>query len=103
MVSWKGDIKKSGGVVNNIGIHFFDALSWIFGKVRTSIVHISEPTRAAGFLELDSARIRWFLSIDRNDLPFSEKPDNQMTYRSIKIDKEEIEFSGGFTDLHIES
>ena len=98
--SWKGDIKKSGGVVTNIGIHFFDMLSWIFGKVQNSTVHISQENKAAGLLQLEKANIKWFLSLDSNDLPDKIKKKNQPTYRSIKIDNEEIEFSGGFTDLH---
>jgi UDP-N-acetyl-2-amino-2-deoxyglucuronate dehydrogenase len=98
--SWKGDIKKSGGVVTNIGIHFFDMLSWIFGKVQSSTVHISQENKAAGLLQLEKANIKWFLSLDSNDLPDKIKKKNQPTYRSIKIDTEEIEFSGGFTDLH---
>lgn len=103
MVSWKGDISKSGGIANNIGIHFFDVLSWIFGGVKKNIVHMYEPTRAAGFLELARARVRWFLSLERKDLPFTPEADKPMTYRSITIDGKEIEFSSGFTDLHTES
>ena len=98
--SWKGDIKKSGGVVTNIGIHFFDMLSWIFGKVQSSTVHVSQENKAAGLIQLEKANIKWFLSLDKNDLPDKIKKKNQPTYRSIKIDNEEIEFSGGFTDLH---
>ena len=98
--SWKGDIKKSGGVVTNIGIHFFDMLSWIFGKVQSSTVHVSHENKAAGLIHLEKANIKWFLSLDKNDLPDKIKKKNQPTYRSIKIDNEEIEFSGGFTDLH---
>ncbi len=101
--SWKGDISKSGGVVTNIGIHFFDMLSWIFGPVKQNIVHLSGADKAAGLLELDKARVRWFLSLDRKDLPFEPQPGKPMTYRSITIDGEEIEFSGGFTELHTES
>jgi UDP-N-acetyl-2-amino-2-deoxyglucuronate dehydrogenase len=103
MASWKGDVSKSGGIATNIGVHFFDMLSWIFGGVRKNIVHICEPAKAAGFLELDRARVRWFLSVDREDLPFTLEPGKPGTYRSIKIDGEEIEFSGGFADLHVES
>lgn len=101
--SWKGDVHKSGGVATNIGIHFFDMLGWIFGKVKNSIVHVSEPTKSAGYLELDHARIRWFLSLDYNDIPESVKHTDQRTFRSITVDGEEIEFSEGFTDLHTES
>lgn len=103
MISWKGDVKKSGGVANNIGIHFFDMLCYIFGGVKANIVHLSEATKAAGFLELERARVRWFLSTDRQDLPMKPEPGKPMTYRSITVDGEEIEFSGGFTDLHTES
>ncbi len=102
-ISWKGDVKKSGGVANNIGIHFFDMLGYIFGGVKTNIVHLSEATKAAGFLELERARVRWFLSTDRQDLLTKPEPGKPMTYRSITVDGEEVEFSGGFTDLHTES
>ena len=98
--SWKGDIKKSGGVVTNIGIHFFDMLSWIFGNMKESRVHLQEFNKASGILHLENANVKWFLSIDRNDLPAKISKNGQTTYRSIKIDQEEIEFSGGFTDLH---
>jgi UDP-N-acetyl-2-amino-2-deoxyglucuronate dehydrogenase len=99
-ISWKGDIQKSGGVATNIGVHFFDMLGWIFGNVKTNIVHLSEHNKAAGYLELDNARIRWFLSLDYNDIPHDVKISGKRTYRSIIIDKEEIEFSEGFADLH---
>ncbi len=98
--SWKGDISKSGGVVTNIGIHFFDMLSWIFGKVQTSQVHLYEADKASGLLQLEKANVRWYLSIDRNDLPVSAQESKQPTFRSITVDQNEIEFSGGFTDLH---
>ncbi|MHC4394344.1 MAG: Gfo/Idh/MocA family oxidoreductase [Planctomycetota bacterium] len=103
MVSWKGDVSKSGGIVTNIGIHFFDMLIWIFGKVERNIIHMSEPTKVGGFLELERARVRWFLSLDSNDLLFKPEPGKSKTYRSITIDGEELEFSGGFTELHTES
>ncbi len=99
-VSWKGDIEKSGGVATNIGVHFFDMISWIFGDVKENIVHVSEPNKAAGFLELENARVRWFLSLDYNDIPGNTKIKGIRTYRSITVNGEEIEFSGGFTDLH---
>jgi UDP-N-acetyl-2-amino-2-deoxyglucuronate dehydrogenase len=99
-ISWKGDIQKSGGVATNIGIHFFDMLSWIFGNCRMNVVHISEPHKAAGFLELENARVRWFLSVDYNDIPDSVKATGKRTFRSITVDGEEIEFSEGFADLH---
>ena len=97
-ISWKGDLSKSGGVATNIGIHFFDMLIWLFGKVKHHEVHYSEPL--AGYIELEKAHVRWFLSVDYNDLPEDIKHKGQRTYRSITIDGEEIEFSGGFTDLH---
>jgi Predicted dehydrogenases and related proteins len=99
-ISWKGDIQKSGGVATNIGIHFFDILSWIFGDTRKNIVHISEPHKAAGYLELENARVRWFLSLDYSDIPVKCKEAGKRTFRSITVDGEEIEFSEGFTDLH---
>jgi len=102
-VSWKGDESKSGGIANNIGIHFFDMLIWIFGPVRQNFVHVRTPTRAAGFLDLARARVRWFLSLERQDLPVAPEPGEPRTYRSIQVDGEEVEFSGGFTDLHTES
>lgn len=99
-ISWKGDIQKSGGVATNIGIHFFDMLSWIFGDTKMNIVHLSEPHKAAGFLELENARVRWFLSVDYEDIPSAVKESGQRTFRSITVDGEEIEFSEGFADLH---
>lgn len=103
LVSWKGDVSKSGGVATNIGIHFFDMLQWIFGPAQSNVVHVHQPTKAAGYLELERARVRWFLSLDRNDLPESARSDNKTTYRSITINGEEVEFSEGFTDLHTTS
>lgn len=102
-VSWKGDIHKSGGVANNIGIHFFDMLTWIFGPVKENAVHLLELKRAAGLLELERGRVRWFLSLDCNDLPFEPEPGRPKTYRSITIDGREIDFSEGFTELHTTS
>jgi UDP-N-acetyl-2-amino-2-deoxyglucuronate dehydrogenase len=99
-ISWKGDVQKSGGVATNIGIHFFDMLGWIFGKQKMNIVHLSEPQKAAGYLELEHARVRWFLSIDYNDIPPKIKESGQRTFRSITVDGSEVEFSKGFTDLH---
>jgi UDP-N-acetyl-2-amino-2-deoxyglucuronate dehydrogenase len=99
-ISWKGDLQKSGGVATNIGIHFFDMLSWIFGSPQKNIVHLSEAHKAAGYLELEKARVRWFLSLDYNDIPASVKETGRRTFRSITIDGEEIEFSEGFADLH---
>jgi len=99
-ISWKGDVQKSGGVPTNIGIHFFDMLSWIFGGVKKNVVNLSLPNKAAGYLELENARIRWFLSLDSGDLPPAAVNKGQRTYRSIVVDGEEIEYSDGFTDLH---
>jgi Predicted dehydrogenases and related proteins len=101
--SWKGDITKSGGIATNIGIHFFDMLIWIFGNVTNNVVHIHTHDRAAGFLQLEKANVRWFLSINNRTLPASAINSGQHTYRSITIDGEEIEFSGGFSDLHTKS
>ena len=98
--SWKGDMEKSGGIATNIGVHFYDMLSWIFGNVKKNIVHIHEHDRAAGYLELERARVRWFLSINEDVLPEEIRQKGQRTYRSITIEGEELEFSGGFTDLH---
>jgi len=103
MVSWKGDADKSGGIATNIGIHFFDMLTWVFGPVKQNIVHHYEPRRAAGYLELQRGRVRWFLSLERKDLAATQVKVEQMTYRSVRIDGEEIEFSGGFEDLHTQS
>jgi UDP-N-acetyl-2-amino-2-deoxyglucuronate dehydrogenase len=99
-ISWKGDVNKSGGVATNIGVHFFDMLGWIFGKVQTNTVHMLEKGKASGFLELENARVRWFLSLDYDDIPDAEKAKGKRTYRSIAVDGEEIEFSEGFGDLH---
>jgi UDP-N-acetyl-2-amino-2-deoxyglucuronate dehydrogenase len=99
-ISWKGDVQKSGGVATNIGIHFFDMLGWIFGPEKKNIVHLSEAKKAAGYLELENARVRWFLSIDYNDIPDNIKASGQRTFRSITVNGKEIEFSKGFTDLH---
>ncbi len=99
-ISWKGDVQKSGGVATNIGVHFFDMLTWIFGNVRENIVHVSEPDKAAGYLALERAKVRWFLSVDYSDVPNNIKEKGQRTFRSINIEGEELEFSGGFTDLH---
>jgi UDP-N-acetyl-2-amino-2-deoxyglucuronate dehydrogenase len=99
-ISWKGDIQKSGGIATNIGIHFFDMLSWIFGPARKNIVNISDRNKAAGYLELENARVRWFLSLDYNDIPDAVKATGGRTFRSIVVEGEEIEFSEGFGDLH---
>ena len=101
--SWKGDITKSGGIATNIGVHFFDMLSWIFGDLKRNDVHIHTHDRAAGYLEFEQARVRWFLSINAETLPVDAKKAGKRTYRSILIEGEELEFSEGFTDLHTES
>lgn len=101
--SWKGDIKKSGGIATNIGVHFFDMLHYIFGELQNNIVHYVSDTKSAGYLEYENARVRWFLSVDIEDVPSEVQAKGQRTFRSITVDGEEIEFSGGFTDLHIRS
>lgn len=101
--SWKGDIHKSGGIATNIGVHFFDMLSWIFGKVKSNTVHLLSHNKAGGFIELEKARVRWFLSLDSKDLPETARIAGKRTYRSIVMDNTEIEFSEGFTDLHTKS
>lgn len=100
MQSWKGIDDKSGGIMANIGVHFFDMLHFMFGNVQESSVHMRDETRAAGYLEFDHARVRWFLSLELEDVPNEVRASGQRTYRSIQIDGEEFEFSGGFTDLH---
>lgn len=99
-VSWKGSIEKSGGIPTNIGIHFFDLLVWLFGDVESQEVHLKQPRRMAGSIALERANVRWFLSVEAKDLPFSPEPGGRATFRSITVDGEEIEFSEGFTDLH---
>ncbi len=99
-ISWKGQHEKSGGIPTNIGIHFFDMLAWMFGGVEGAKVHLNEPRRMAGYLELENARVRWFLSVDGKDLPHPVTPGGKTTFRSITVDGTEIEFSEGFTDLH---
>jgi UDP-N-acetyl-2-amino-2-deoxyglucuronate dehydrogenase len=99
-VSWKGSEERSGGLATNIGIHVFDLLLWLFGGVDQSEVHLKEPRRMAGFLELKRANVRWFLSTNIDDLPFTAQPGSRTTYRSILVDGKELEFTEGFTDLH---
>ena len=101
--SWKGDVEKSGGIATNIGVHFFDVLTWIFGEVRTNIVHLHEHDRAAGYLEFRQAKVRWFLSIDHNTLPEDLKASGKNTFRSLTINGNAIDFTEGFTDLHTQS
>jgi len=98
--SWKGDESKSGGIATNIGIHFYDMLIWIFGKIQLNVVHHRDAKSASGFLELENARVRWLLSVDETMLPAEVHESGQRTYRSITVDGKEIEFSKGFTDLH---
>jgi len=101
--SWKGDVPKSGGVATNIGVHFFDMLLWIFGDIKENVVHLHEHDRAAGFLQLEKARVRWFLSINYDTIPEEIKAKGMRTFRSITVDGNEFEFSGGFTKLHTRS
>ncbi len=101
--SWKGDIAKSGGISTNIGIHFFDMLQWIFGEPEQNTVHRHQADQAAGFLQLKKARVRWFLSLNFHDIPEAAREKGFQTYRSISVEGEEVEFSGGFTDLHTQS
>jgi UDP-N-acetyl-2-amino-2-deoxyglucuronate dehydrogenase len=98
--SWKGNEDKSGGIATNIGVHFYDMLHYVFGCVRENVVHLSKPTKAAGYLEYDQARVRWFLSIDAADIPAPERERGKRTFRAITADGENVEFSDGFTDLH---
>ncbi len=98
--SWKGDTNKSGGIATNIGVHFFDMLHFIFGDLQENIVHSVSETMSSGYLEYENARVRWFLSIDVEDVPTEILATGQRTFRSITVDGEEIEFSSGFTDLH---
>lgn len=98
--SWKGMIEKSGGIGTNIGIHFFDLLMWLFGDAQSSVLHLSDPKRMSGFIELQNANVKWYLSTNRNDLPKEAVDKGVPTFRSITVDGEEIQFSEGFTDLH---
>lgn len=99
-VSWKGDEEHSGGIATNIGVHFFDLLMWFFGRVEASEVHVRERGRMGGVLELERARVRWFLSVSADDLPAQTRTAGRTTFRSITIDGSEVEFTEGFTDLH---
>lgn len=101
--SWKGVEDKSGGIATNIGVHFFDMLHFVFGALQENVIHLNTPTKAAGYVEYERARVRWFLSVDYQDVPQAQREAGQRTYRSITVDGEEIEFSGGFTDLHTRS
>lgn len=101
--SWKGDVHKSGGVATNIGVHFYDMLQWVFGPVKRSVVNVMSFDRVAGFLELEKARVRYFLSINAECLPENAVQGEKRTYRTLSIDGEEFEFSAGFTELHTKS
>jgi len=101
--SWKGDKNKSGGIATNIGVHFFDMLHYVFGKIQKIEVHHASPIKTSGYLEYENARVRWFLSLDVNDIPDKVRASGQLTYRSVNVDKKLIEFSNGFTDLHTSS
>jgi len=101
--SWKGYQDKSGGIASNIGVHFYDMLCWIFGDVEENIVHVKTPDTNAGYFKLKNATVRWFLSVNYDYIPQEVKDTEARTYRSITVDGDEIEFSGGFTDLHTRS
>lgn len=101
--SWKGDVNKSGGIATNIGVHFYDMLTWVFGPIKNQVVHLHTHDRAAGYMELEQARVRWFLSINSDTLPNKVKAKGGRTYRSLTLEGEEIEFSEGFTELHTHS
>ena len=98
--SWKGCTEKSGGIATNIGVHFFDMLHFVYGALQENIVHLSTPNKAAGYLEYERARVRWFLSLDVDDVPAAERAKGKRTYRAVVADGEDIEFSDGFTELH---
>lgn len=102
-ISWKGNEDKSGGVATNIGVHFFDMLSWIFGPIEENIVHLKQPDTNAGYMRLKNANVRWFLSVNYDYIPENVKDSGKRTFRSIKVDGDEVEFSDGFTDLHTKS
>lgn len=101
--SWKGDVNKSGGIATNIGVHFYDMLQWVFGPVKKSVVHVMTHDRVAGFLDLEKARVRYFLSINADTLPENAVQGEKRTFRTITIDGDEFEFSEGFTELHTKS
>lgn len=101
--SWKGDVSKSGGIATNIGVHFFDMLGWVFGQVKQNVVHIHTHDRAAGYLEFERARVRWFLSIEYDTIPAEVRSTGKRTFRSMEVEGEQIEFSDGFTELHTNS
>ena len=98
--SWKGQSEKSGGIATNIGVHFYDMLHFVFGALQENVVHMNTQTKAAGYLEYERARVRWFLSLDVNDVPEEERAAGKRTFRSITAGGENVEFSDGFTELH---
>ena len=98
--SWKGDVARSGGLTLNIGVHFFDFLTWIFGRALDSKVHLADPARCSGTLELEKAHVKWFLSVDADDLPQAVVENGGYAFRSITCDGVEVDLSRGFTDLH---
>lgn len=98
--SWKGDVKKSGGVATNIGVHFYDMLHFVFGKVLENKLHYLDDFKAGGFIEYEKARVRWFLSVDPEDIPINLRLQGKRTYRSLTMNEVDIEFSDGFADLH---
>lgn len=102
-ISWKGDVDKSGGIATNIGVHFYDMLCWVFGDVKENVVHLKQKDASGGYLEFKHARVRWFLSVNYDYIPTEVKEKGIRTYRSIMVDGNEVEFSGGFTDLHTAS
>lgn len=99
-VSWKGQPERSGGIATNIGIHFFDMLIWLFGPVFETKLYYADAKRMSGMIHLRKASVRWFLSVDNQDLPPAIKQTGGKTYRNITIDGHEVEFSEGFGDLH---
>ncbi len=101
--SWKGLTEKSGGIATNIGVHFYDMLHFVFGELQENLVHMAQPDKTAGYLEYEHARVRWFLSLDVDDVPEAERAAGKRTFRTISVDGENIEFSDGFTDLHTRS
>jgi len=101
--SWKGATEKSGGIATNIGVHFYDMLHFVYGKLQSNLVYLNTPTKASGFLEYEKARVRWFLSLDVGDVPAAEREKGKRTFRAITAGGESIEFSDGFTDLHTRS
>jgi UDP-N-acetyl-2-amino-2-deoxyglucuronate dehydrogenase len=102
-ISWKGDEDKAGGIATNIGVHFYDMLGYIFGNVKKNETHIKNDDVNSGYLEFEHARVRWFLSVNYDYIPDDVKASGQRTYRSITVDGKEVEFSGGFTELHTTS